>query len=1229
MKSQRNRSRKVTATSNALRGRLEALEDRWVPATIGIADATAIEGSTAIRFIDDFVSAGNGGLDDARGNVFGPDGNLYVTSRVTDQVLRYDGATGAFLDVFVASGVGGLDSPWPIVFGPDGHLYVAGNTSHNVVRYHGATGELMDVFVAPGAGGLQFPKGMTFGPDGNLYVSSADNSATSTVPDQVLRFDGTTGAFLDVFVANGSGGLDNPNGLMFGPDGNLYVANTRGDAVNRYNGSTGAFIDAFVASGSGGLDAPNFLVFRPDGLLYVSSQFTHEVLRYSATTGAFVDRLFPAGAGGLDQPFGLSFDPIGNLYLSSSLTSQVLRYGTSSQAAFTVSLDAPSTTPVTVQYGTADGTALAGSDFISANGTVTFSPGQTTSTILIRTLDDTLSEPAETFIVNLSNPVGATIVDGQASGNITDDDATKFYVVNDAATDRTYRYGAPGNAQSVSTLGSGNTAPRGAASNAGGTRVWVVDANKKVYVYDAAGALLGSWTAGSVASNAQIEGIATNGTDIWLVDAKKDKVFKYAGAASRLSGSQNAASSFALSTTFLGLAGNTNPKGIVTDGVSLWVVDDGSTDQVYKYSLSGSSLGHWAIDSANASPTGLTINPANVSDIWIVDSGTDKVYQYTAAAGRTSGSQSAATTFALAAGNANPQDIADPPAISISDATTVEGDRTAHYRGAFVEGNPGGHFNPLTFGPDGLIYTAVGTGDGYNSIRRYDAATGAFIDTFVPAGRINGVRDILFREGFMYVASAYTQEVLRFNAGTGAFVDAFVSVGSGGIEHPDGMAFGPDANSDGVPELYVTGWLSHSVVRYDGTTGQPLGTFVAPGSGGLSYPFALAFGPDGLYVTSAGTNQVLRYDALTGAYLGVAASGGLDYPRGLTIGPDGLLYVTSGNTDRILRFTTAGVYVDDFVPEGAGGMDNPRTPRFGPDGDLYVTATGNAGILRFGNRSEAVFTVSLTSVSTLPVTVSYTTANGTALAGSDYTAAGGTITFAPGQTTRTILVPTLDDALSEGSETFVINLSNPTGATIADGQGAGTIADNEPFLPRVGSVTVNDGVGAQRSRVASITVTFNDTVTFAEPVADAFALSRIGGAAIGSFTATAAVVNGVTVVTLSGFTGTETQFGSLADGRYALTVRASQVPGLDGNGDGVSGDDYTLDGTAANGLYRLYGDATGDGVVNAADFAPFRGAFGSAVGQSAYVEWLDLDGDGFINAFDFAQFRSRFGASVP
>ena len=137
--------------------------------------------------------------------------------------------------------------------------------------------------------------------------------------------------------------------------------------------------------------------------------------------------------------------------------------------------------------------------------------------------------------------------------------------------------------------------------------------------------------------------------------ASNRTIDRYTNAAGRLSGSQSAASNFKLTNA------DSNAKGIVTDGTSLWTVDDGTTDKVFKYTLSGGLLGSWTIAAANAHPTGLTINPANVSDIWIVDNVTLKVYQYAAAAGRTSGSQAASATFALNPNNTNPQDIADPP----------------------------------------------------------------------------------------------------------------------------------------------------------------------------------------------------------------------------------------------------------------------------------------------------------------------------------------------------------------------------------------------------------------------------------------------------------------------------------------------------------------------------------------------------------------------------------------
>src|SRR5262249_6298911 len=186
---------------------------------------------------------------------------------------------------------------------------------------------------------------------------------------------------------------------------------------------------------------------------------------------------------------------------------------------------------------------------------------------------------------------------------------------------------------------------------------WIVDANKNVYVYSTGGTLLGSWSAGGLSSSATLTGIATNGADIWLMDSSSATVYKYTAAAGRLSGSQNAASSFSL---VKGKGGNANPQDIVTDGASIWVVD-GTALKVFKYMLSGSSLGSWSIDPANTHPTGITIYPNNVSDIWIVDNGTDKVYQYVGAATRTSGSQNAAATFALNANDTNPQQIAHPP----------------------------------------------------------------------------------------------------------------------------------------------------------------------------------------------------------------------------------------------------------------------------------------------------------------------------------------------------------------------------------------------------------------------------------------------------------------------------------------------------------------------------------------------------------------------------------------
>ena len=72
---------------------------------------------------------------------------------------------------------------------------------------------------------------------------------------RVLRFDGKTGSFIDTFVAPSSGGLNDPYGLEFGDDGNLYVISGGTNSVLRYDGLTGSFHSTFVPSAKGGLSS--------------------------------------------------------------------------------------------------------------------------------------------------------------------------------------------------------------------------------------------------------------------------------------------------------------------------------------------------------------------------------------------------------------------------------------------------------------------------------------------------------------------------------------------------------------------------------------------------------------------------------------------------------------------------------------------------------------------------------------------------------------------------------------------------------------------------------------------------------------------------------------------------------------------------------------------------------------------------------------------------------------
>jgi hypothetical protein len=126
---------------------------------------------------------------------------------------------------------------------------------------------------------------------------------------------------------------------------------------------------------------------------------------------------------------------------------------------------------------------------------------------------------------------------------------------------------------------------------------------------------------------------------------------------------------------------------------------------------------------------------------------------------------------------------------------------------------------------------------------------------------------------------------------------------------------------------------------------------------------------------------------------------------------------------------------------------------------------------RHSGTVAATFTVRLSSASGQPVSVVYATGNGTAVAGSDYQAVSGTVTFAPGETSKTITVLVNGDRLGESDENFVVNLSGPTNASIADGQGVGTILDDEPRI-WIGDVRKAEG-NAGQTTLFTFTVTLS------------------------------------------------------------------------------------------------------------------------------------------------------------
>jgi hypothetical protein len=332
---------------------------------------------------------------------------------------------------------------------------------------------------------------------------------------------------------------------------------------------------------------------------------------------------------------------------------------------------------------------------------------------------------------------------------------------------------------------------------------------------------------------------------------------------------------------------------------------------------------------------------------------------------------------------------------------------------------------------------------------------------------------------------------------------------------------------------------------------------------------------------------------------------------------------------------------------GATSTTYSFTPAMSDSGELFRavftnsagTANTNSASLTVAGIAPTMSTQPAPRVVTLGQTASFTaTANGNPNPTVQWQVkpSGGTFNDIPGATSTTY---TFTPSLSDSGDLLRAVFTNS----------AGSVTSTSAFLNvtspvTIASIQVNDG-SLQRSEVRSITVTFTGSVTFAGAAESAFQLTHVQNSTnvlLGSSVTTDG--QGRTQVTLT-FSGSETDalsaqngaLASLGDGRYTLSVFGSSIndshgAAVDANNNGTLGSTYTSPadtfGGAGLGLYRLYGDITGDGVVDPTDLNSFRNTFNVNNTQANYIAALDANNDGVVDPTDLNQFRTRFNTNV-
>ena len=671
-------------------------------------------------------------------------------------------------------------------------------------------------------------------------------------------------------------------------------------------------------------------------------------------------------------------------------------------AVFTVTLVPASNHVVTVTYSTVDGTAVADADFTPTSGTLTFNPNQTTKTIRVPILRDTVHEPSETFTVELDDPTGTTLADSTGLGTIAAD-ATPGLSIADAVNvaegrDAVFRVTlrpATNHVVSVTYTTMDGTAVADADYTpvTGTLRFEPRETTKTIRVP----VLLDTMTEQSETFTVELSnpGGSTLADPIGVGTIRADPAPSLRiGDATPVAEGDEAVFTVTLTPP--------NEQVVTVD----YTTTDGTAVADEDYSATSGTLRFAPGD------TSKTIRVPTLRDAVA-----EPVETFTVVLSNPSGTNVVHDT---GVGTITDEGL---PGLSIADAPTV------------AEG--GEAVFPVTLNPASsqVVTVAYATQDGTAvTDSDYTATSGTL--RFEPGETIQNIQVATLRDAIAEPSESFTVE----------------------LSDPVGTAI---TNSTGVGTIAADAMPALSITDAVPVAEGGEATFMVSLSPASSELVTVA------YATQDGT-AVADSDY-------TATSGTLRFEPGETIQNIQVATLRDAIAEPSESFT-----VELSDPVGTAITNSIGVGTIAADAIPALSITDAVPVAEGG---EATFMVSLSPASSELVTVAYATQDGTAVAGSDYTAASGTLQFDPGMTSHTIRVAVLNDTAVEPTETFAVELSDPVRATLADGTGVGTITDDvehrveRPIptgLPEVGRAIAFSAVTCRIDRKMSDTRTWDN-----------------------------------------------------------------------------------------------------------------------------------------------------------